>query len=215
LRGWVAASLGSVRGDGSTADSSTAPTAVAGVRASFDGWIAVVEVGGDLQLVAAQRSGEPSADPRSVLEVARASEGPGCVASPSRVDRVLREIDAYLDAVRGAADAGVTAIGSRARATASSRIAALAAAAPPHRRPAVSRLAAAARDAVAASRSAGAERLLAALVSSSAGDEGADAAEAWLERIIEVTESGAPNATGIVSSTTIRVHALIVLVPTV
>jgi len=214
LRGWVGASVESVRAD-SSADSSSAPaTAVAGVRAPFDGWIAVVEVGGDLQLVAAQRSGEPSTDPRCVLEVARASEGPACVASPSRVDRVLREIDTYLDAVRGAADAGVTALGSRARATASSRIAALAAAAPPHRRPAVSRLAAAARDAVAASRSAGAERLLAALVSTSAGDEGADAAEAWLERIIEVTESGAPNATGIASSTTARVHALIVLVPT-
>lgn len=215
LRGWVAASLGSVRIIGDTADSSREPaTAVAGVRAPFEAWIGLLEVGGDLQLVAAQRSGEPSTDPRCVLEVARAAQGPACVASPSRVDRVLREIDVYMDAARGAADAGVTAVGSRARATASSRIAALAAAAPPHRRPAVSRLAAAARDAVAASRSAGAERLLAALVSTSAGDEGADAAEAWLERIIEVTDSGAPNAIGIGASTTARVHALIVLVPT-
>jgi hypothetical protein len=214
LRGWVAASPGSTGADTGVTDSTMTPsTTVAGVRAPFDGWIAVVEVGGDVQLVAARRSSEPSTDPRCVLEVARASEGPGCVASPSRVDRVLREIDAYLDTVRGAADAGVMAVGSRARASASSRIAALAAAAPPHRRPAVSRLAAAARDAVAASRSAGAERLLAALVSSRAGDEGVDAAEAWLERIIEVTESGAPNAGG-VSGTTTRVHALIVLVPT-
>jgi hypothetical protein len=107
----------------------------------------------------------------------------------------------------------VAAVGSRARAAASSRIAALAAAAPPHRRPAVSRLAATARDAVAASRSAGAERLLAALVSTSTGDEGADAAEAWLERIIEVTESGAPNANRVALGTRTRVHALIVLVP--
>jgi superfamily II DNA or RNA helicase len=215
LRGWVATSTGSARAGSDAADSTaSASMAVAGVRATFDGWLAVVEIGGDLRLVAAQRSGEPSTDPRRVLDVARASEGPGCVASPSRVDRVLREIDTYLDAVRGAADAGVTAVGSRARAAASSRIAALAAAAPPHRRPAVSRLAAAARDAVASSRSAGAERLLAALVSSTAGDEGADAAEAWLERIIEVTESGAPNAPGIVPGTTPRVHALIVLVPT-
>ena len=214
LRGWVAVSLEPTRAGADTADcGSVPPASVAGVRAPFDGWIAVVEIGGDLQLIAAQRAGEPSADPRCVLEVARASEGPACVASPSRVDRVLREIGGYLDAARGAADAGVTAVGSRARANASSRIAALAAAAPPHRRPAVSRLAAAARDAVAASRSAGAERLLAALVSSSTGDEGADAAEAWLERIIEVTESGAPNATGIISSATTRVHALIVLVP--
>ncbi len=215
LRGWVGASLGSVRANGDVpASTSTLSTAVAGVRAPFDGWIAVVEIGGDLQLVAAQRSGGASTDPRCVLEAARASDGPGCVASPSRVDRVLREIDGYLDALRGAADAGVNAVGSRARATASSRIAAVAAAAPPHRRPAVSRLAAAARDAVAGSRSAGAERLLAALVSSRAGDEGADAAEAWLERIIEMTESATPNAPGTVLSTTGRVHALIVLVPT-
>jgi hypothetical protein len=152
-----------------------------------------------------------------VLEIYRAAGGAACVASPSRVERVLKEADAYLSAASAAADAGVAAVGSRARAAASSRIAALAAAAPPHRRPAVSRLAATARDAVAGSRSAGAERLLAALVSTIASDEGADAAEAWLERIIEVTEPGAPTANNFAvgaRTTRTRVHALIVLVPT-
>jgi hypothetical protein len=123
----------------------------------------------------------------------------------------MRELDAYLDASRAAADAGVAAVGSRVRAIATSRIAALAAAAPPHRRPAVSQLAVAARSSVAASRSAGAERLLAALVAPRVGGEGADAAEAWLERVIEVTESPVPNADAAANRFP-RVHALIVLV---
>jgi hypothetical protein len=171
-----------------------------------------VEVAGEHQLVAAARADRATTDPRCILEVARVCEGPGCVASPSRVERVMREIDAYLDAARGAADAGVAGVGSRARVTASSRIAALAAAAPPHRRPAVSRLAVAARDSVAASRSAGAERLLAALVSARAGDEGAAAAEEWLERVIEAGGSRQPNA-DVGAPAPSRVNALIVLVP--
>ena len=66
---------------------------------------------------------------------------------------------------------------------------------------------------MAASRSAGAERLLAALVAPRAGDEGADAAEAWLERVIEVTESQVPNA-DVAAARPARVHAVIVLVRT-
>jgi len=186
---------------------------VAGARAAINGWIAAVEVAGEPQLVAARAPGEATTDPGCILEVARAAEGAECPAAPSRVERVIRELDLYFDAKRAAADAGVAAVGSRARAIASSRIAALAAAAPPHRRPAVSQLAVAARSAVAASRSAGAERLLAALVAPRVGGEGADAAEAWLERVIEVTESRTPNAddTGPRPS---RVHALVVLVQT-
>ena len=176
------------------------------------GWIAAVELGGEPQLVASGRAGQATTDPRGILEVARACVGPACVASPSRVERVMRELDVYLDAARGAVDAGVATVGSRVRATASSRIAALAAAAPPHRRPAVGRLAAAARDSVAASRSAGAERLLAALVSARAGDEGTDAAEEWLERVIEVAESRQPNA-AVGAAAPSSVNALIVLVP--
>jgi superfamily II DNA or RNA helicase len=219
LREWLESAAAEKASSGSTA--ADAPpaneTVVAGVRSTFDGWIGVVEVAGDLQLVGARQSEGATSDPRCVLEIARAAGGAACVASPSRVERVLKEADAYLSAASAAADAGVAAVGSRARAAASSRIAALAAAAPPHRRPAVSRLAATARDAVAGSRSAGAERLLAALVSTIASDEGADAAEAWLERIIEVTEPGAPNANNFAlgaRTTRTRVHALIVLVPT-
>ena len=183
----------------------------AGVRAAIDGWFAAVEVNGERQLVAARNPGEANTDPRCVLEIARACEGPACVAAPSRVERVIRELDAYLEASRAAADAGVAAVGSRARAIASSRIAALAAAAPPHRRPAVSQLAVAARSSVAASRSAGAERLLAALVAPKVGSEGADAAEEWLERVIQASESRTPNAEGGQPGAS-RVNALIVLV---
>jgi len=184
---------------------------VAAARAAIDGWIAAVEVGGEPQLVAARVAAEPTTEPAVVLEVARAAEGPECPAAPSRVERAMRELYAYLDASRAAEDAGVTAIGSRARAIASSRIAALAAAAPPHRRPAVSQLAVAARRSVAASRSAGAERLLAALVAPRVGDVEAGAAEAWLERVIEVAGSRAPDA-DVAEPRPSRARALIVLV---
>jgi hypothetical protein len=196
MRSWSSSSVEPALSPGSSDVESRAdpPTVVAAARAAIDGWIAALEVGGESQLVAARGACEATTDPGCVLEIARACEGAGCVAAPSRVERVMRELDAYLDAARAAADAGVAAVGSRARAIASSRIAALAAAAPPHRRPTVSRLAVAARDSVAASRSVGAERLLAALVSERAGDEGAGAAEAWLERVVAVTESRMPNA---------------------
>jgi hypothetical protein len=184
---------------------------VAAARAAIDGWIAAVEVGGEPQLVAARVAAEATTEPAVVLEVARAAEGPECPAAPSRVERAMRELYAYLDASRAAEDAGVTAIGSRARAIASSRIAALAAAAPPHRRPAVSQLAVAARRSVAASRSAGAERLLAALVAPRVGDVEAGAAEAWLERVIEVAGSRAPDA-DVAEPRPSRARALIVLV---
>ncbi len=214
MRSWSGSPGVTLLPNGSTAGESRAdtPTIVAGARAPIDGWIAAVEVGGERQLVATGPAAQPTTDPQCILEVARACEGPGCVASPSRVERVMREIDAYLDAARAASDAGVATVGSRARVTASSRIAALAAAAPPHRRPAVSRLAVAARNSVAASRSAGAERLLAALVSARAGDEGAAAAEEWLERVIEVAEPRLPNA-DVGAPAPSRVNALIVLVP--
>jgi hypothetical protein len=58
----------------------------------------------------------------------------------------------------------------------------------------VSRLAAHARGAVAGSRSAGAERLLAALIARPlAGADADGAAEVWLDRVIEAGERGAPN----------------------
>jgi hypothetical protein len=126
----------------------------------------------------------------------------------------MQEIDAHLDAARAAADAGVGAVGSRARAHAASRIAALAAAAPPHRRVAVSRLAAGARQAVAASRSAGAERLLAAMVSQRSNDDTDKAAETWLQRVIDASESPSPNVRGADrDASSARLVALIVLVP--
>jgi superfamily II DNA or RNA helicase len=213
VRSWSDSSVALRPSTGGSNDDARADSAivVAGVRAAIDGWIAAVEVAGEAQLVAARTAGEATTDPGRVLEVARAAEGAECPAAPSRVERVIRELDAYFDASRAAADAGLTAVGSRARAIASSRIAALAAAAPPHRRPAVSQLAVAARRSVAGLRSAGAERLLAALVAPRVGGEGADAAEAWLERVIEATESRAPNADTTPPRPS-RVHALVVLV---
>ena len=213
LRSWLDSSVEHRRptdeGDGEVRADAT--IVVAGVRAAIDGWIAAVEVDGEPRLVAARTAGETTTDPGTVLEIARLAEGPGCPAAPSRVERVIRELDAYLDASRAAADAGVAGVGSRARAIASSRIAALAAAAPPHRRAAVSQLAVAARSSVAASRSAGAERLLAALVAPRVGDDGSNAAEAWLERVIEVTQARGPNA-DVAAPRPSRAIALIVVV---
>ena len=211
LRRWLADAAQQSRAGASSASSAVErPIAVAAVRAPAEGWIAVLDVGGDARLVASS-AGTTATDACGVLAVARAADGTGCVASPSRVERVLREIDAYLDSARAAADAGVAAIGSRARAAAASRIAALATTAPPHRRVAVSRLAAAARNVVASSRTAGAERLLAALVAPGAGDP--TAAEAWLERIAAVGAATAPNADERAEVAPDRASALILLVP--
>jgi superfamily II DNA or RNA helicase len=171
------------------------PARIAGVRAPFDAWIAVVERGDATEVIAARAGVAATNDPRSVLEVARAADGPARVTSPSRANRVLLEIGAYVESTRAAADAGVSAVGSRTHANAAGRIASLAASAPPHRRIIVSRLAAGARRAIDRARSAGAERLLGALVS--AGDSAsdtADAAEAWLERVIELGAPATPNA---------------------
>jgi hypothetical protein len=194
----------------SSPGSSTSPPAlVGGVRGEFGGWIAAVGSPHEVRLVAARDGANPTTDPACLLAVAQAAESAACVASPSRVVRIIQQVDVHLEATRAAADAGVIAVGSRARAVAASRIAALAANAPPHRRTAVSRLAASARQAVATSRSAGAERLLAALVAPDA-DESAEAAEEWLERIIDAGEASVPNG---IDKPAERLLALIVLVP--
>ena len=171
------------------------PTNVASVRATFDGWIAAVTVAGVAQLIAARRDEPPTMDPSVVLDVARAAEGRSCIAAPSRVARAIRAIEAHAAAQRAARDAGLTLAGSRTHAMASTRISAVAAAAPPHRRAAVSRLAAHARQTVAASRTAGAERLLTALLADRSSPPAVDkAAEAWLSRVIELGAAPGPNA---------------------
>jgi hypothetical protein len=176
-------------------DAAALPARIAGVRAPFDAWIAVVERGDAAELIAARAGGAATNDPRSVLEVARAADGPSRVTSPSRANRVLREIDAYVESTRAAADAGISGVGSRTHANAAGHIASLAASAPPHRRIVVSRLAAGARRAIDHARSAGAERLLGALVSArNSAHDAADSAEAWLERVIELGPAPPPNA---------------------
>jgi hypothetical protein len=106
---------------------------------------------------------------------------------------VFAELDAFAIARVAARDVGLATVGSRAHAVASNRIAALAAAAPAHRRVAVSRLAVSARRAVASSRSAGAERLLSALLADRTSSPAEDAAETWLARVIDLA-APAPNA---------------------
>ena len=176
--------------------------------------MALVRDGGDTRLIAKRGPETPTADPRVAVAVAQAARGDGCVASPSRVDRVLREIDSFLEATRAAADAGVVDAGSRIQTAASNRIASIAASAPPHRRVAMSRLAASARSAVARSRTAGNERLLRALVSADFPGSGiGDAGEAWLERVIDLGSTAAPNAATPPAVSEPHVEALIVLVP--
>jgi hypothetical protein len=211
LRRWTAGAAGqrTVELPGQP-DASDTLIPVTAVRASVDGWIAALDVDGETRLVAS-RAGAVATDARAVLSLARAADGVACIASPSRVERVLREIDDHLESIRAAADAGIASIGSRARATAASRIAALASTAPPHRRVAISRLAATARHVVAKSRTAGAERLLAALVAPQADDPAA--AEAWLERIAEVGARGEPNAERRSAATPGGARALILLLP--
>ena len=180
---------------GSPPDAATLPLRIAGVRAPFNGWLAAVERGGATELIGARAGVSATNDPVTVLEVASAADGPARVASPSRANRVLGEIEAYLESTRAAADAGVFAVGSRVRAHAAGRIASLTASAPPHRRVVVSRLAAGARRAIEGARSAGAERLLGALVAAGESDlDTTDSAEAWLERVIEMGSPASPNA---------------------
>jgi superfamily II DNA or RNA helicase len=184
-----------------------------GVHARSDGWLAAIVNASGAQLIACRTGEHPSSDPRVVAPIAQQATGAPCVAAPARVDRALADLDAYLEAARAAADVGVSAVGSHARAVAASRISALAAAAPAHRRVATARLAARARVSVARSRSAGAERLLAALVASrTPDDDAAGAAETWLERVVAATESSTPNAEPVPSAEPPRVVALVVLV---
>ena len=186
---------------------------VAGVRSSVDGWIAAIDRGGVVEVVAARTGSAAANDPTLVLELARMAHGAARVTSPSRAVRVLGEISAYLDATRAAADAGVLAVGSRTHASVAGRIASLAASAPAHRRVVVSRLAAGARRTIQSARSAGAERLLAALVSADVSDNGdADAGEAWLERVIELGSPGAPNVEPSPGTSAPVVRAVLLLV---
>ena len=79
----------------------TMPIDVAAVRASEEGWLAAVLDGAGVRVVARRSGAPPSDDPSNALAVAHAAQGMACVALPSRVDRVLRELDAFLEAGHG------------------------------------------------------------------------------------------------------------------
>jgi hypothetical protein len=195
LMGWAAAAA-PVRHPASP-DDGTEPRdrdamVVAAVRSERDGWLALVGDDHDVQLVAGGDGRAATTEPARILEAATAAGGPPCAGAPSRVARVLREIDAHRAAACAADAAGVPGVGARAQALVANRIAVIAAGAPVHRRAAVSRLAAQARETVARAHSAGEERLLAALLPGVTDDESHDPAEVWLRRVID---TGSANPT--------------------
>jgi hypothetical protein len=194
-------------------DAAPSSVIVAAVRAAVDGWIALVSDAAGPRLVARHGEASPTSSPETVLAIIRAAEGATSVASPSRVERTLRDLEAFLDAHRAAADAGVAEVGFRTHSAAAGRIAALAARAPAHRRVAVSRLAASARTAVDRARTAGSERLLRALLATNADEDATgDAGESWLARLaaLDPTPDRHPAPTAPAPT---RIDALIVLVP--
>jgi len=186
--------------------------AVTAVRATEDGWLALVVEAGGPRLVCRVGPAPPTTNPERLCDVARAAEGEACVASPSRVERVLGELDAFRIGQQAAADAGIVTIGSRTHAAAAVRIASAAARAPAHRRTVVSRLAVSARQAVEHSRSAGRERLLRALLATDGPAAATETDEAWLGRVIEL-DTGTPNAGADAAAHRSRVVAVVLLVP--
>jgi hypothetical protein len=198
---------------GTTAASVEQPVAIAAVRAPEEGWFALVVDETGPRLVARLGSVGPTTGPELVSDASRAAEGVVCVASPTRVERVLAEIDAFSAAEKAAEDAGLANVGSRTQSAAAVRIASVTARAPAHRRTAVSRLAVSARRAVEHSRTAGRERLLRALLAVDAPALATpDADEAWLTRVIELDHEPPNVALGSLRSRP-RVVAVIVLVP--
>lgn len=192
------------------------PIALVGaVRARVNGWIAVTGSAGDGRMVAALEPLPPTTDPRTVLELALAADGPMCAAAPSRVTRAFHQLDEFSTAERAAASADLSLVGSRAHARVAGRIATVAAAAPAHRRVIVSSRAAEARAVLSATRAAGGERVLEALAAAATtapAERGAG--EAWLDRVIELGSRSAPNVpepppSGGESG---RLHALLLLV---
>ena len=186
---------------------------VSAVRASHSGWLALTVGTNGARLICSSNESPPTTDPVALAAAARSSEGLACLASPSRVERVLADLASFLDAERAATDAGIGEVGSRTHTAAAARIASVAARAPAHRRTAISRLAVSARRAVDHSRSAGQERLLRALLAIDAregpppGDD-----EAWLGRVIAL-DGDAPNAVPKPVPTDAEVLAIIVFVP--
>ncbi len=186
--------------------------AVTAVRATEDGWLALVVEDTGARLVCRVGSAPPTTSPERLCAVARAAEGEACVASPSRVERVLGELDAFRIGQQAAADAGIVTVGSRTHAAAAVRIASAAARAPAHRRTVVSRLAVSARRAVEHSRSAGRERLLRALLATDGPAAPPETDEAWLGRVIEL-DTETPNAGTEPATLSSRVVAVVLLVP--
>jgi len=179
-----------------TADAALPPF-VGAVRARANGWLALVGIAAgtvDARIVAAADGLPATSDPRAILDVALSADGPTCAAAPSRVARALDQLDRFMAGERASAATDLELVGSRAHARVAGRIAIVAAAAPAHRRVIMSRLAARARTALRATRAAGGERMLDALIPPGTAESSDAAGEAWLDRVIELGSRSLPNA---------------------
>jgi hypothetical protein len=158
----------------------------------MDAWLAVIVVTGAVTLVAKRRDRAPTTVPSELLAVVAAAGGGTCPVSCHRVEEAKRDLRHYAACMKAARDAGVETGASPAHARISALIGQLVAAAAPHRRSAVSRLAAAARAAIAGAQGAGAERVLRKLASTTPIGGQATAAEEWLRRVTEIARAPQP-----------------------
>jgi len=178
------------REDGIPADGNGPCATVAAVRASFDGWLAAIDIDGHPCLVARRVGHDATTDPTHLLEMMRAAGGQRCPIPPSMVRQAAADVDEFLAHTRAATVAGLSTGTSAAHARVSSRIAGVVAASPPHRRPTISRLAANARNAISRIAGAGVERALTRLVADTKGASSAtDDAEDWLARVARLGQS--------------------------
>jgi superfamily II DNA or RNA helicase len=184
-------------------------TVAAAVLSLLDGYVALVEDGGALRLVAALGNDDPSDDPERVLRAIIIAEGPDTHVDESELRRVVRSLERWHRVGRDRLDITLDgALHARARRAVVDRIAAIARRTPRHLRPGIAELAATARRTATARYGAGAERVLDQLASAELPDE------AWLRAIgtfgqLHASE-GSPS---LVPGASVRIRAILLLVP--
>ena len=175
--------------DASSSEASN--TLVAAIESTIDGWLALVSDAGTMSLVGRCDHVGPTRDPQTIHELVNAANGPSTTEADTVIEGVLREIAEYLDSATAARDAGLEMFGSAAHQRVATRISAVVAAAPLHRRTIVARRAADARRAIGDVRGAGGENALAILAAEHNANAGWEAGEDWLSRVAELTSSAA------------------------
>jgi len=164
--------------------------AVARVRASQPGALALVRRGGACSLVALLGT-RASDRPADVLTAARLSEGDDVDAGDDRIATALARLESWLTHSAAATAAGVGhTIAGAARRVAMQRIAHIASRTPHHHRALVAPLAAEARRIVTAPYGVGAERILAELAGAPLPDE------AWLRAVRAFGDANCKGAKG-------------------